>query len=404
MSLYTRGVSAPAYGSRPPVKTRVVQITRVIPTPYGNAIAGEVVEGEYYPPGAYDVGFSLKGGLKKLGRGAKKVGKTTFKVATTPHRLVYKAHKAVAKGALKLGKKTGKVVFKGSKGAVKWVAKNPIKAAAFAVSAPLGLTYAAYKGGKAVARKITRKKGTQAALSPMEEEESMEASEDMSPESYPGESYESEAEAENEQPDVLEPPDAEEEEAEEEEESSEEESESDEGEEDADENAVEGERNNMREEEWVGLDEIAYDDDGVSGDEIAGSRRRPVGPNALQVRQRGYTKGRKQPLGFASTGTVAAGASATITVPPQTLFRGRKLSVPADIAPYFTIDQLLVGNTPQFAAAGALPADSFRADATGQDNLTMDSCPPGLVITMVVTNQDSSAHQFRATLFGDSAM
>lgn len=182
---------------------------------------------------------------------------------------------------------------------------------------------------------------------------------------------------------------------------------------DSDEDGPDAEASGMSD-EYVGFDEIAGDDD-IGYDEIAGDddyvgaapRRRKVakgrrGPNAALVRERGYSKARRQPVGFTSTGTVAAAGSATISVIPQTLFRGRKLVVLSTVAPSFTIDDVKVGNVSQLAASGSLTADAFGPTTTGEDNMLLDTCPPGMSISMTVTNTSAGALTFRSVLFGDS--
>ncbi len=151
----------------------------------------------------------------------------------------------------------------------------------------------------------------------------------------------------------------------------------------------------------VGWDEIAGDDEYVGLDEIAGAPQQQ-GPSQARVRPKGYTKARKQMIGINSAATIAAAAQSTITVAPQTLFRGRKLIVGAALGVAFTIDDIKVGNVSQMAASGSVIADAFLPTATGQDNISMDTCPPGMSISITVTNISAGALTFRGALFGDS--
>ena len=412
----------------------------------------------------YEVGWGLKSlakGLKKAvtktakvtARGAKTVAKGTAKVAKvttkaavkvtkavvkTPVKLAYKGTKGLVKANVKVLKGTGKIVLKGSKAAVKLAAKAP-KALALAAIAPAGLgIYAAYKGAKFVGKTASKALGGggrgQAALPPMEEETQppYETPTDDGGEGYGGGGHGGETAEDETPPDVLAAPEADGSEYEDgyasdesadsyddsgdyatgdTGEGSEENAESDdapsedyaaEGDDgyqgsDESENTVQGERTMGGRSEWVGLDEIAGEE--IAGDDydVSGS----AGPNRAQVRKTGYTKYRRQYLPIAS-GSIAAGASATITIAPQTLFRGRKLSIPSAIAPSFLIDDLKVGNVSQGAAAGSVPAESFVSNATGEDNIQMDTASPGKTISINVTNTSGGALTFRATLFGDS--
>lgn len=419
----------------------LVKVHSTIPTPHGPVIAGEVVEAQYFAPGEAtpaEVGFSFKKLAKKVGRGVKSVAKASGRTvksvardAKTVGKLAVKYHPITlaAKGGFKVAKFTGKHVAKGSKKAVRWAKKNPVKALAIATG-PLGLaTYATLKGGKSVKRALSpkRKRGsTVPALGPMTDDgtpasdvppgslltpegqanaASLDAEEDSArmaePESYPGEQNE-DGDNNDGPPNVLEPPTTDDDDDDSRESQSDDD---DEGtDDDSSSNDEESEVSGMADEEWVGLDEIAGEgDEWVGADEIgAVAKRRGVLPNAALVRKKGYAKKRRQPLGFNSSGTVAAGASATIAVVAQTLFRGRKLVVPAAIMASFTIDDIKVGNVSQFAASGSQSAEAFGPTTTGEDNVQMDTCAPGLSIFMTVTNTSGGALQFRATLFGDS--
>ena len=70
---------------------------------------------------------------------------------------------------------------------------------------------------------------------------------------------------------------------------------------------------------------------------------------------------------------------------PQVLFRGTRLIVGSAIAQFFTIDDIKVGRTSQFVATGSQPAEAFKDTATG-DNVSLDTCRPGMDIVLQVTN------------------
>ena len=121
--------------------------------------------------------------------------------------------------------------------------------------------------------------------------------------------------------------------------------------------------------------------------------------NATLVHKRGPTKSRVQPLGF-SREAIPPGETTEITARPQVLFRGRRLLVGSSIAGSFTIEDIKVGRNSQFVGTGPQPAEAFRETATG-DNISLDTCKPGVDISITVRNITGAAADFRATLFGD---
>lgn len=121
--------------------------------------------------------------------------------------------------------------------------------------------------------------------------------------------------------------------------------------------------------------------------------------NASVVVKKDPTSSGVEPLGFRSTAAIAAGAQATITTRPQTLYRPERLVVPASIAPFFTIDDIKVGNRSQFPSAEPLPAEMFtqQADAV---TLRLDTVNPAIDLILVVTNISGGAQDFRAGFIG----
>jgi hypothetical protein len=113
-----------------------------------------------------------------------------------------------------------------------------------------------------------------------------------------------------------------------------------------------------------------------------------------------YTKSRVQSIGFQSL-QVQPHTSADIPTKPQVLFRGTRLIVGSAIAQFFTIDDIKVGRTSQFVATGSQPAEAIKDTATG-DNVSLDTCRPGMDIVLQVTNVSDTAQDFRAALFGDA--
>jgi hypothetical protein len=118
------------------------------------------------------------------------------------------------------------------------------------------------------------------------------------------------------------------------------------------------------------------------------------------VVSRPYSKSRVQSIGFQSL-QVPPRQSVDIPNKPQVLFRGTRLIVGSAIAPFFTIDDIKVGRSSQFVATGSQPAEAFKETSTG-DNVSLDSCRPGMDIVLQVTNTSDTAQDFRAALFGDA--
>lgn len=168
---------------------------------------------------------------------------------------------------------------------------------------------------------------------------------------------------------------------------------------------------------------IGYDVDDVlaSGYDIVGARRAPARRGgtfnaALQqaaafkqaqagvvVRSQEPTKARRLVLPMASTSTVAAGSSATITARPQTIaFKPQRLLIPATIAPDFTVEDIKVGNKSQLAQSGSLPAEAFVQGAFDA-MLDMDTVQTSQDFVLQLTNISGAARTFRAAVFGRSA-
>jgi hypothetical protein len=105
-----------------------------------------------------------------------------------------------------------------------------------------------------------------------------------------------------------------------------------------------------------------------------------------------------QPIGFLQL-AVAAGAQATVTTQPQTWFKPMRLIVPDSIAPFFTIDNIVIGNISQFPSPIPLPAEMFipSAQAVVLDLATVN---PALNLTIQATNISGVPQNFRAGFVG----
>lgn len=105
-----------------------------------------------------------------------------------------------------------------------------------------------------------------------------------------------------------------------------------------------------------------------------------------------------QPIGFYQAG-VAAGTQATITTQPQTWFKPMRLVVGASIAPFFTIDNIVIGNKSQFPSPVPLPAEGFIPEAQAIV-LDLDTVNPALNLTIQATNISGVPQNFRAMFVG----
>lgn len=111
-----------------------------------------------------------------------------------------------------------------------------------------------------------------------------------------------------------------------------------------------------------------------------------------------------QAIGFVSgapgaTTAVAAGNQVLITTQPQTWFKPMRLVIPGSIAPFFTVDNIIVGNKSQFPSPISLPGETFipEAEAVVLDLATVD---PAINLTLAVTNISGVPLIFRATFVG----
>lgn len=108
------------------------------------------------------------------------------------------------------------------------------------------------------------------------------------------------------------------------------------------------------------------------------------------------------PLPIDSGAVIAGGATAVISVNSQIIFRPRRLIIGNSLAPFFTVDDLRVGNVPLGAGVGSIPAEAFAPDSVNP-NVRKVTANPGVAISITVTNQDAFGHRFRAVFFGEGS-
>lgn len=123
--------------------------------------------------------------------------------------------------------------------------------------------------------------------------------------------------------------------------------------------------------------------------------------NGALLRDVPPSKSRIFPLGFVSTGAVAAGLQAIVISRPQVIYRGERLSIPSDIAGDFVLDDVKVGKNSQFVAEGPIPARTLQENAWGV-LLQLDTAQISQNIQLTVTNVAGAPRTFRATMFGNA--
>ena len=134
------------------------------------------------------------------------------------------------------------------------------------------------------------------------------------------------------------------------------------------------------------------------GTTMPGSGRGGFSPTIYEIDESNANAARRLPLGFGTT-TIAAGASATVTASPQVLFRGERLVIPSSIAPSVRVNDIIIGNRTQTAAAGAVNGSTYSEVAVGT-GLLLDTAQPGIDVQLLVTNTSADAISFSAVLLG----
>lgn len=169
----------------------------------------------------------------------------------------------------------------------------------------------------------------------------------------------------------------------------------------------------------LGYDEAAGDDDVALGDDAAlllgdnelvlGGRRRGgrrMAAHPAQGKPQFITMPQPDqqtqvlPFPKSSTGSaIAAGLSDTVQVLPQRPFQTKRLVWSSAVAPFFTMEELKVGQDTMFVQSGSVPAEVFSQTGVGVSLLGFIA-KPGITITMSVTNIDTAAQFIRASIIG----
>jgi peptidoglycan hydrolase-like protein with peptidoglycan-binding domain len=148
----------------------------------------------------------------------------------------------------------------------------------------------------------------------------------------------------------------------------------------------------------------------ASGIGIPSSMHRPAlgshvtsqkGGMSMQGSSEWQSAGKRVPLIFQSTGTVAAGATQTIPVQPQIAFRGENFVVDSTTAAFFSVVSFKVGVPDQNAGgSGNIPCSIYAPNQNGALDYEMDLADAGTIIQLTVINNDTAAHTFIGTLWG----
>jgi hypothetical protein len=104
-------------------------------------------------------------------------------------------------------------------------------------------------------------------------------------------------------------------------------------------------------------------------------------------------------MGIASAAAIGPGATDTIEIRPQRIFKAKLLSVPSEIAPFFVIQDVKVGQDSVLAGSGDIPCTCFSEAAVNAE-VDWHTANIGNTIAFLVRNTDGNAHQFRALIKG----
>lgn len=122
----------------------------------------------------------------------------------------------------------------------------------------------------------------------------------------------------------------------------------------------------------------------------------------VYVKEDHLDKRRRLIMGIAPT-SVTTLAVADIETKPQQLMRIERVVVPSDIAFFFGIEDVKVGNRSQLVASGQLPAATFT-EVARDCYVHWDTAVVGNIVTISVINNDTVTHVFRGTLLGTAAI
>jgi hypothetical protein len=117
------------------------------------------------------------------------------------------------------------------------------------------------------------------------------------------------------------------------------------------------------------------------------SEARKVDPSAVAVVDRPQDRRREFPVGLVAPGPTVFGSSAQAVAFPQVTFRPERLVIPSQIAPFFSIDAIIVGKDNQSVSFDPLPATMFSEVGVGV-RLSLKTAVVGMQIIVRFTNVD----------------
>ena len=120
-----------------------------------------------------------------------------------------------------------------------------------------------------------------------------------------------------------------------------------------------------------------------------------------RVVERPLTDIREFPLGFGPV-PFPAGTEASVISRPQVVFRGERLIIPSNVAPFFSVIDIKVGNRSQLVNSVALPAQMFIETAVGI-RLSMDTAAVAQDVALIVSNDTLVSTTFQAAIIGTAA-
>jgi hypothetical protein len=127
-----------------------------------------------------------------------------------------------------------------------------------------------------------------------------------------------------------------------------------------------------------------------------------VRPNSVLVREVPNNKRRNLVIGWDSGADVLAGDTFQITTRPQLPFRGERVAVPSDLAGYFAITDIKVGNKSQFVAQGRIHSRTLSEQAVGV-RMLLDTGNTSQDLIVLVENISGTDALFMASVFGTAA-
>ncbi len=122
-----------------------------------------------------------------------------------------------------------------------------------------------------------------------------------------------------------------------------------------------------------------------------------LNPRGTTWKRRGT--GREYVLGL-QRATIAAGATATIVVRPFGTYRPTRFILPRDIARFFDIIDIKVGNNSQFISPNAINGSLFADDAFPME-LNFDIVMPAMDLAVTALNRSHAGLDFIGTFLGD---